>query len=72
MILLDQAWKSEKADKERDMDQEDHAGYNGDGRGGNGGGDDEQGEKAQPNTVPAQGKGEGSGWFVHFGCGLGL
>ena len=70
--MRDQAWKSEKADNVREMDlsQEERGGCNDWSRGGNGGDDDDsgKGEKAQPNTVPAQGKKEGAGLFGD-GCG---
>lgn len=73
VILRGQAWKSEKADHEREMNQEVRAGYEGDGRGRNSGGIDEEGEKAQPTTVPAQGKGERPDlfdWGAGYGCQL--
>lgn len=85
----DQAWKSEKADKDRGtkLSQLDRRGFKGGGGVDNGGGDDgdEQGEKALPSTVPAQGKrkkgtglvvdGQGGGMsdvFFLQGCGCGM
>ena len=61
-LARDQAWKSEKADKERDMGlpQEDRRGFKDGGGGGGGDGDGEDGERTQPSTVPAQGKEERS------------